>query len=360
MQSCLSAKDRFNRFISRVEHNRIPLWAHLDLTYRCNLSCIHCYCRDLSPSFFHGEGELSYDQVCRVIDELALAGSLYLTLSGGEVLLRADFLDIAAYARERSFALTIYTNGTQVDEARVQAICSLSPLAVEMSIYGVTADVHDGITQVKGSFAGVINALQILKSAGVRVIMKSVIMQPNIHEAKKIPQFCFELGADDYRYTIEIASRNDGSRLPQFYQLSSGKMQEIISLGDFRPQQEHEYSDRPFEKPLCASGTIGCYISPSGDVFPCPQLLIPMGNVRNASFERIWHAQSSLRDQLALLNTYDDLPECHSCDYVGTCRKCIGLSCLETGDMRKCYQTHKEITRIQHELGGWAKSPGHK
>lgn len=341
--------EKFRRIIAAVERRKIPLWLHIDLTYRCNLNCIHCYCRGLSEDYLKGKEELSRAEIKNTLDELSRIGALYLTLSGGEVLMRDDFLDAAAYARMRNFTVTVFTNGTLIDGHIAKEFRSLAIAAVELSLYGVTAGVHDAVTQTPGSFDAVKEAAAVLKKHGLRVVLKTTFMEQNYHQSRQIPGFSYEMGADDFRFTVELSPKNDGCRLPQGLQLSGGKMRDILhhtmsgSGGD-------EYRQNPLDKPLCGSGSIGCYISPYGDVYPCAQLLMPMGNVREKSFRAIWHADSGLRRELASLRTYGDLTECRLCPYVRHCRKCMGLAQLETGDMRACYTTLKEIAQAVGEV----------
>ena len=88
----------YGELVQKAVDRNIPLYAHLELTYACNLDCVHCYTIPQSK-----EG-LSKDEICRILDELADMGTLYLALTGGEIFLRPDFFEIATYAREKGFA----------------------------------------------------------------------------------------------------------------------------------------------------------------------------------------------------------------------------------------------------------------
>src|ERR1700716_2569007 len=82
----------------------IPIAVQFDLTYRCNERCIHCY-------LDHDDhGEMTTAEVKHVLDQLAAAGTLFLTLSGGELLVRKDFFELLAYARSLAFDVKIKTN----------------------------------------------------------------------------------------------------------------------------------------------------------------------------------------------------------------------------------------------------------
>ena len=339
----------FDTLMARAEALKIPLWSHFDLTYRCNLRCVHCYCRDLAASPWIGREELSTQEAMQAIDELADSGALYLTLSGGEIFLRDDFFDIAAYARKRHFCLTLFTNGTLLDERKASRIKELAPAAVEMSIYGTTAEIHDSVTQVPGSFDGVARAVALLKKERVRVVLKAALMRQNFHQALQCEDFVKGLGADDYRFVLELSPKNDGSRIPQGYQLEPDQLRQFLEVRKDVPDDD-TFKDDPLRKSLCATGQLACYISPYGDVFPCIQLLVLMGNIRERSFAQIWNAKGPLRDQLDRLKTYGDMSACRSCTYVGYCKKCIGLAHMEKNDMSACYETLETLSRLDYQL----------
>ena len=72
----------------------VPISVQLDVTYRCNERCVHCY-----PDH-DDHGEMTLAEMGDVLDQMAEAGGVFfLTISGGEVLMRMDFFDILAHAR---------------------------------------------------------------------------------------------------------------------------------------------------------------------------------------------------------------------------------------------------------------------
>ena len=123
-----------------------PLSASLELTYRCNWRCVFCY----NPRH-HDRRGLSGAEWLAVLDGLRELGTLYLTLTGGEPLTHPEFLAIARGARQRAFALRIFTNGALVTDAMADEIAALRPMAVEMSLHGEKAETHDRATATPGS-----------------------------------------------------------------------------------------------------------------------------------------------------------------------------------------------------------------
>ena len=97
----------------------VPMSVHFDITYRCNERCVHCY-------LDHDDhGEMTTAEIKRVLDELADAGTFFLTFSGGEVLMRRDFFELLEYARSLMFAVRIKTNAVMIGEAEARRMLEL-------------------------------------------------------------------------------------------------------------------------------------------------------------------------------------------------------------------------------------------
>src|SRR5882672_206267 len=122
----------------------IPFSAHLDLTYRCNERCEHCYLEH------DDKGEMSTVEIKDLLDQLQEAGVFLLTLSGGEALLRPDCFEIIERARELLFNVKLKTNAILIKEKEAQRLRALGVQQVQISIYSDRPEVHDGITKVRG------------------------------------------------------------------------------------------------------------------------------------------------------------------------------------------------------------------
>ena len=79
-----------------------------------------------------------YDEHCRLLDELADAGCLWLLYTGGEIFARRDFLDIYTYAKKKGFLITLFTNGTLITERIADHLVAWRPFAIEITLYGLT------------------------------------------------------------------------------------------------------------------------------------------------------------------------------------------------------------------------------
>jgi len=132
------------QIIDRSVAAGIPLSVHVDLTMRCNERCVHCY------RVVETRPELTTGEVKTLLAELARAGTLYLTLSGGEIFLRRDLFELIAEAKRLRFDLRLKTNALLVTEARARQLRELGVRQVDVSIYSADPDVHDAVTQIPG------------------------------------------------------------------------------------------------------------------------------------------------------------------------------------------------------------------
>src|ERR1700721_4845815 len=167
----------------------IPLSVQLDLTYRCNERCVHCYLDH------NDHGEMTTAEIKHLLEEMAEAGVFILTLSGGEIFLRKDFFEILEHARALTFCIKLKTNAVLIREAQAARIRDLGVESIQVSIYSHRPEVHDPITKVKVSLQRSINAIRFLKSQGLKVIMANVLMTENMQDHHGVRELAVELGA---------------------------------------------------------------------------------------------------------------------------------------------------------------------
>lgn len=341
----------------KAEENRVPLEAHLELTHRCNAQCVHCYC--VVPPALAAPAkrrELTFDEIARLMDDLAEMGTLYLNLSGGEVLVRPDFFEIAAYAKQCGFAFRIFTNGIGITEERAERLAALEPLTVELSIYSADAGVHDSITRIPGSFDRLIRNVQRLKAHGLRIYLKTVVMKSNLSGLEQLHQLGKELDVFTHMYGCEVSPRITGDiHAPGQYQLDEGELFDYLASPVWRKQLTPISEGSPREaarrRLACAPAVNGCCVDPYGTVFPCIALRVPMGNIRESPFRELWKSPAPIIQQFFALKTYADLPECRSCELVEFCHRCHGDNLPERGaDWRSCHTRARMAASAERKL----------
>ncbi|MFQ6132188.1 MAG: radical SAM/SPASM domain-containing protein [Armatimonadota bacterium] len=314
--------DRYEAVLDRARRQCIPVTMLWELTCRCNLRCAHCY-----VSRGAAEAELDTREALTVLDQLAEAGTLYLILSGGEPLLRDDFFTIAEAARQREFAVRIFTNGTKVNEEAAGRIADLAPLSVEVSLYGHRAATHDAISGVPGSHQQAIRALELLRERGVYTVAKTTVMRSNLAEFDQMRDWA-EQHADRFLYNLLVMPGRDGDGGPLATRLTRDELRQFYDgrIGAWEP----DTPEVPLDASLCLAGfSIGA-IGPSGTVYPCVALPLAAGELRQESFASIWN-NSPILTKIRRLTLADTV--CRTCEDLGICSRCPALALLEDGEL---------------------------
>jgi radical SAM protein with 4Fe4S-binding SPASM domain len=321
--------DYYRQIIAKTAKQHQLFSVHWELTYRCNLRCTHCYVvKPGDPGFSVPGPELSTEECKDIIDQLADENALSITFSGGEPLTRPDFFDVARYAQSKRFAVRILTNGTLITSPVADELAALNPVRVEMSVYGAKAETHDSITQVPGSFERTMRAFRLLSERGVSTAVKTPLMKENIRQFSKIRALAEELGAI-FRYDITITPKDNGCRSPLQHRLSD---EDLLRL--FRQEVAPERW-KPIrlkaDDHVCNSGRNIITIDPYGEVFPCVQVRMPAGNLRQELLRAIWRESPVLWRMREI--TWARFPACSSCELREFCVRCPGLALLEDGDL---------------------------
>jgi radical SAM protein with 4Fe4S-binding SPASM domain len=321
-------RDYYRELVRATAERHHLLTVHWELTYRCNCTCTHCYVvKPGDPGYQSPGPELSTEEAKRVLDQLADEHVLNVNFSGGEILCRSDFFEIARYARQKRFAVRVLTNGTLIGPDEADQIATLYPVRVDMSIYGPTAEAHDRITQVRGSFEKTLRACRLLRERNVRTSLKTPLMRENVRQYAAIREVAEKLGAE-FRYDVTIVARDDGSTSPLRHRLSDDDLTWFYgqTLGDTWRPKVLEADD-----PLCLSARNQITIGPRGEVYPCIQVRLTAGNVREQSVSEIWRT-SPVLNRLRRL-TLADFRSCATCDVREYCSPCPGVALLEDGSL---------------------------
>jgi len=286
------------RIQSAAGARTIPLNVTLELTLNCNIRCLHCYNldRDEPRRTACGSGgetgaaakpELSLPEILKLMGDLRDAGCLILGLTGGEVLTSPHLWAVLDRARELNFAVQLLSNGTMLRPgvaARLAGYRNL--LGISISLYGATADVHDGVTQIAGSWRRTWDGAERMRAAGVAVRLKFIVMGPNAHQVAEMRE---QASARGFPFLIDVTvtPRNDGSRGSLAVRVTEDQLAALYGgpLRDMLPKRPAEITDANF-RCNCARGN--CAISVTGDVQPCISVPWAAGNVRERSFIDIW------------------------------------------------------------------------
>ena len=307
----------------------IPLSVHLDITWRCNEDCVHCYLDH------DGIGEMNTAEIKGVIRQLADAGVFFLTISGGEPLMRRDCFELLEYARSLRFNVKLKTNAVLIGEAAAARLRELGIEQIQVSVYSDRAEVHDAITKRPGSLERTLTAIRFLKTQGLKVSITNVLMQPNFADGLAVQRLAKELGVE-FHIDPTVTPKINGDRSIVKLNVGSTTLADVFrteeyvgNVGEYCAPASAVDEDVLDGRP-CSAGNTSCYVSPSGDVYPCVQFPILCGNLREQNFREIWQHSPALEKVRAI--RVRDLHTCSGCNHVSYCSRCPGLAYME-GDM---------------------------
>ena len=325
-----------------------PFTASMEWTARCNLRCIHCYVTDEHERAPHPAA----GQLRSLLDLLARHEVLFLVITGGEPLIRPDFAELYAYARNLGFVITLFTNGTLLNDQTVDLLVRLPPRRVEVSLYGMSPETYEAVTGVADGFERCKTGVEALVRRGALVEVKSVIMKQNRHEFEAMRDWAAGLGCH-FRYDPLIHCRLNGDPVPTLQRLDPEAVAQLQFSNEYDRDQFLEYrrrldgigpQQRLFE---CGAGTQTIHIDGEGKAHPC---IIWHGHpfdLLRQSIDREWDAHiRSVREAPAPAG------ECAECRNRGLCGCCPAISSLETGDPGKRVQYYCDLAAVRAETPG--------
>ena len=178
----------------RTAQVQMPVRASFEITYRCNIHCLHCY-TDPFNTPMHLRRELKFGEILRILDQLAEAGVLWITLTGGEAFVHPQFRQIYQAAKQRGFILGLFSNGTVITDDLADFLSANPPFQIEVSLHAATAKTFEHLTQVPGSFKRFDEGVRRLLRRGLPVKIKTKAMTLNRGELSTIKAYVESLAA---------------------------------------------------------------------------------------------------------------------------------------------------------------------
>jgi radical SAM protein with 4Fe4S-binding SPASM domain len=332
---CPVSQRRFAELSAKLERatteRRIPYMGAFELTYRCNLNCQHCFC-NLPVGDEKKKQELSFNEIRRILDEMVQAGCLWLLITGGESLIREDFLDIYDYALSRGVFLEIFTNATLITDKIAKRFAEKPPLGIEISIYGAAPEVHDQVTRVPGSYDTAMLGIKALKKHGVPFSLKTIVLTTNVADLNNMQKLANDLGVE-FKFDSLVCGRKDGGASPLAYRVP---VSDIVGF-EFLDKDSLSTLDELFssfwkkelkDMLICSAGINSFNVDPYGFLSPCTMYKSFQYSLRWMLFGQAWEK---------LVQEYGTGPndflsdKCKKCSMVSLCPNCPAWSELEIG-----------------------------
>ena len=173
----------------RPHEPRLIAW---ELTRSCSLNCRHCRAAAERGPY---EGELTLDEIKRVVDNVAAHFNPIMILTGGEPLLRPDLLDIVRYIKSKELRPVLATCGTLLTEELARDIREAGVERISVSIDGPDAEIHDGFRGIPGAFEASMKGLEAARAAGLGFQINTTVTRLNMNDLEAILQLAVSLGA---------------------------------------------------------------------------------------------------------------------------------------------------------------------
>jgi MoaA/NifB/PqqE/SkfB family radical SAM enzyme len=347
------------RLVDQVKRERIPFAGGIELTHRCNLACVHCYVNLPAADREAKRREMSLAELERVLDELADLGTVKLTFTGGEPLVRSDFAEIYRHAHRKGFVLAVYTNATLITRRIADLWREHPPAYIEITQYGFSSDVYDRVVDAgAGQHERFARGVDLLLAAGVRVSMKSVALRRNAHEIEAMASWARGRGMP-FRFDAIISPRIDGGRGPLSERLSPAEVARLeassVPSTAFADYCASRVGAAPSDDSLyqCGAGLGTFLIDPYGRLHVCELSRRPGWDVVTHGFTRGWYEEiPRLREARRASGA-----ACGSCAGHDLCSNCVGMAELEGLPLEDGHPYLCEVTDERARHGGAAVQP---
>ena len=335
---------------------RLLFW---ETTAGYNLECVHCRRLDVSKQLM--QNDLNTEQARQFIRNLAGFAKPILVLSGGEPLFRPDIFELAVEARNSGLAVALATNGTLIDEPMANKIVDSGIRRVAISIDGADEATHDSFRRQPGSLAAAVRGFRSLRQLGMSMQINCTVTRHNVHQLELLYSKALELGAEALHLFmlvpvgcgVQIAESNmlpateyervlnwmyDQSKLgrihlkatcaPHYFRVlrqraaaDHVRVEPTHSHGKPGPAGGHPGGSHNLAAMTkgCLAGSAICFVSHTGEVFPCGYLPVSAGNVQKQSFGDIWENA----EVFARLRDVGQLEgKCGLCEFMKICLGC--------------------------------------
>jgi radical SAM protein with 4Fe4S-binding SPASM domain len=322
----------------RQSGQRAPMQVSIEVTRRCPLECQHCYNNLPMGDQDARSREMTTEEHFKMLDELVEMGCFWLLYTGGEIFARKDFLEIYTYAKKKGFLITLFTNGTLINEKIADYLVEWPPFSIEITLYGRTRETYEALTQIPGSYDRCLRGIKLLRERKLPLKLKTVATSINKHEVTAMRQFAEEELGVEFKFDGQVNPRIDCSQSPLAVRLTP---EEVVALDMNAPNGVIEYqrlAKRDLENPpnlakndtvyFCGGGMNSFAINAHGEMGICVISQQDTFRVQEAGLKRVW--EESLLQLRTRKRT--QVTKCVQCRIQSLCGMCPANGEMENGD----------------------------
>lgn len=332
----------------KIGDNRIPLSFDLEVTARCNNNCRHCYI-NLPPGNRRAlRDELTLDEISKIADQAVSLGTLWCVITGGEPLLRKDFIELYRLLRSKGLLVSVFTNACLITDKHVDLFRKYPPRDIEITVYGITRKTYEKVTGTPGSYARFRRGIALLLEGGIKVNLKAMALRSNVHELPAIADYCRKRTRDFFRFDPFLNLRFDGNEeRNEKIQAERLSPEEITAIERADPERSAAVKKRcgTFEisTPLrgsdnrlfqCSAGDNSFAVSYNGLFHPCSSLRHRdcLFDLRSGSLSEAWF-DFTPRALSRKTTSREYIEKCRICPLMNLCQWCPAHAYLECGRM---------------------------
>ena len=344
----------FSRSIhERHSGKRAVMEVSIEVTRRCPLECLHCYNNLPMSDLDARHQELTKEEHFKLLDEIAELGCLWILFTGGEIFARKDFLEIYTYAKKKGFLITLFTNGILINEKIADYLCEWPPFVIEITLYGRTKETYEALTGIPGSYERCLRGIELLRSRGLPLKLKTVPTSINKHEVLAMKSFAKEELGLEFKFDSLINPRIDCSQSPLAVRLSP---EEVVTLDLHAPETAVEYrrlAQRDIESLppaengntvyICGGGMNSFAVDPYGHMSICTLSQQETYDIRSGSVKEGWE------QFLAKVRAKERkrISKCVQCRLHTVCSMCPANGELENGDAESPVEFLCEVAHLR-------------
>lgn len=336
----------FKKFSQQSVLQAIPLQASLELTYRCNERCTHCYIEEFKDD---PKRILDLEGWYRVLEQLREAGTLYLILMGGEPLLSPHFFSIAEKGTVLGFHVSIISNGLKIKNLEyAQRLKDVGLKLATFSLYSLDPQVHDKMTSVRGSHEKLMNAIDYCDEVGIPISLNGLLTQANASGVFDLYEWAMKRGFE-FKVDPNVTPKLNGDNYPTQFRANRETLywfykERATRWKNSTPSPTLETKDSY----ICNAAKGKCAVNPYGELLPCIEIRDSFGNLSTEKFEDIWHSEAAKKWRTPKLKNMKD-GEGESGLY-SFCDHCPGMAKNEHGEAMKLTSYTKLVGEVKRQV----------
>lgn len=358
------------KILQKISQKRKLVSFYWEITARCNNRCRHCYNALTAGDKLAQKKELTLGQIKDIAHQSVGLGALWCSLTGGEPLLREDFLDIYLSLKKAGLLVSIFTNATLITKEHVRVFKKYPPRDIEVTVYGVTRETYERVSRNPGSFLSFKRGVALLRKENIPIRFKAMALHSNSHELPVMAQAYRKITKDYFRFDpflclridgnpgknnqikserllpAEIASleRNDPERFTALKNNCSNLINDLLSYSNCRYIFQ------------CGAGISSVYIGYDGRLRLCSALSHPdcVYDLAGGSLSDAWENFIPKIRSMTSANK-DFLKKCKTCSIINLCMWCPAHTYLETGALDKPVEYFCAVAHARAQMLGWGR-----